>query len=102
MSSLTQAIGDHPLVGEVRGAGLVMAVQLIQDKADKVFFDPAQKIPAAIAAVAYELGLIIRPLPSVGALALSPPLVLTREMADVIVTRFQSAIENGLAEIPVS
>lgn len=99
MNALKHALSDHPHVGEIRGAGLVCAVQLVADRHDKVFFNPAVKAPAKVSEAAYRRGLIVRPLPSVGALALSPPLTLSRDEADRIVAALIPAIDEGLAEL---
>ncbi len=96
MSRLQAELGDHPHVGEIRGVGLLGAVQLVEDKPSRKLFDPARKIPAAVAEAAYAAGLIVRPLPSIGALAFSPPLTLTLAEADEIVARFLPAFEAAL------
>ena len=41
---MSEALADHPHVGEVRGEGLLCAVELVEDKADRGFFDPSQKV----------------------------------------------------------
>ncbi|MGB8623304.1 MAG: aspartate aminotransferase family protein [Paracoccaceae bacterium] len=74
---------DHPLVGEVRGAGLIAGLELVADKATKRPFDPIGKVGAAAFGFGHEEGLIIR---NVGdTLALCPPLILTEDDAAEIV-----------------
>ena len=46
-AQLRSRFADHPLVGEVRGVGLVGAVELVEDKATRKNFDPAQKVGIA-------------------------------------------------------
>ena len=67
---------DHPLVGEVRGVGLIAAVELVRDKASKASFDPKQGVGALFAARAQEHGLILRALGDT--VAFCPPLIITR------------------------
>lgn len=54
----------------------------------------ADKVPAIMAAACLKEGLIARPLPSIGALALSPPLVVTQNDVDLIVNRLTKALET--------
>ena len=84
-ASLNQALDSHRHVGEVRGQGLLAAIQLMECSDAKRFLDPTKKLAAKVSQVCYEKGLIIRPLPSVNALALSPPLILNRNQVDQIV-----------------
>ena len=84
-ASLTQALGDHRHVGEVRGEGLLAAVEFVADKADRVFFDPAEKIAPRLAAAHLQQGDIARAIPQGDILGFAPPLCLTRAEADVIV-----------------
>ena len=55
---LAQAFGEHPFVGDIRGRGLFMALELVQDRARKTPFDPALKVHAAVRreAMAREIG----------------------------------------------
>jgi len=85
--SLQLALADHPNVGEIRGEGLLAAIQLMADSENKIFLDAQEKMAAKVSEACYRFGLIIRPLPSVNTLALSPPLTLTCEQADQIVER---------------
>ena len=49
---MANALADHPHVGEVRGEGMLCAVELVEDKAKRTFFDPAKKAgPTAVAAM---------------------------------------------------
>jgi len=55
-----RALADHPLVGEVRGLGLIGAVELVADKATRRNFDPSQGVAAYAVERATEHGLILR------------------------------------------
>ncbi|KZZ41164.1 MAG: aminotransferase [Saccharospirillaceae bacterium] len=82
---------DH--VGEVRGLGLLAGVQLVVDKERAELPDPAIKWPAKVVAEMRKSGVIARPLPGVGSLALSPPLIISREQLQRIVDVMAHAIE---------
>lgn len=93
---LRARFGDHPLVGEVRGVGLIGAVQLMADKAEKRGFDPAQGVGARCAEFAHERGLIVRPLPGDG-IAFSPPLIISQAEVDEMLDRFGLALADTTA-----
>lgn len=85
--NLRAAVGDHPLVGEVRGLGLMAGVELVADKAAKKAFDPALGVGKRLAVLLMEEeGLICRPI--VNTLAFSPPLVASEAELDQMVSRF--------------
>ncbi len=86
-SELRRRFADHPLVGEVRGIGLIGAIELVADKTTHANFDPAAKIGARLAKICEGNGVISRGLPG-DALAFSPPLIISEseihEMLDVV------------------
>ncbi len=98
-------LADHPLVGEVRGIGLVAAVELVKDKATKEPFDPAGAVGIYLSEQAQKHGLIVRALGDV--IPFSPPLIMTGEEIDEMLTRFGKALNDteawvrkeGLAEV---
>ncbi len=92
---LKERLGSHTHIDEIRGQGLLAGIQLVADKANRQLFDPAEKIPAKVSAACLAAGLVIRPLPSVGALALSPPLTIQPQDIDHIV----DCIELGLDKV---
>jgi L-2,4-diaminobutyrate transaminase len=85
LDRLHQELDDHPLVGEIRGRGLLFAVELIADKSRKQRFDPGLKVGQHFAAICLEHGLIARPMPGGDILGFAPPLVLTEAESDLIV-----------------
>lgn len=89
-----QSLLNLPLVGEVRGKGLIAAVQLVTDKGTRETHDPALKIPHQIAAKMRENGVIVRPLPSIGALAISPPLTISTAEIDELVQALTDTISS--------
>jgi len=92
--SLAQSVGDHPIVGEVRGEGLLAAVEMVEDKADRRLFDPARKVGPQVAAALLERGVIARAMPQGDILGFAPPLCLTKAEADVIVDAVKGAVEH--------
>ncbi|MCP5155852.1 MAG: aminotransferase class III-fold pyridoxal phosphate-dependent enzyme [Ectothiorhodospiraceae bacterium] len=91
---LAEALGDHPLVGEVRGAGLLACVELVADRARRIGFDPALGVGRRVAAACRERGLIVRPLPAGDMIGFSPPLVITPEEVDEVVSRARAAVDD--------
>ncbi len=83
--TMSEALIDHPNVGDVRGEGLLCAVELVEEKDGRKFFDPAKKIGTRVAAALAERKIIARPMPQGDILGFAPPLCLSREEADKIV-----------------
>ncbi len=96
---LIEAASDHPNVGEVRGAGLMAAVEFVEDKNDRRFFDPSRAIGIQVATALAERGVIGRAMPQGDILGFAPPLCLTREEADIIVDATCGAIEAVMSRM---
>ncbi len=92
-AAMRDALADHPLVGEVRGEGLLCAVELVEDKAERRFFDPARQTGAQAVAALLERGVIARAMPQGDIIGFAPPLCLTRAEADVVVAKTCEAVE---------
>ena len=98
-------LADHPLIGEVRGIGLVAAVELVKDKATKEPFDPAGTVGIYLSKQTQKHGLLVRALGDI--IAFSPPLIMTGEEIDEMLARFGKALDDteawvckeGLAEV---
>ncbi|MBB3542935.1 aspartate aminotransferase family protein [Rhizobium sp. BK399] len=91
---LAKAVGSHRHVGEVRGDGLMAAVEFVEDRDDRRFFDASRKIGPQIAAALLARGVIGRAMPQGDILGFAPPLCLTREEADIVVRAAAEAIET--------
>ncbi len=90
---LAKAVGGHKNVGEVRGEGMLAAVEFVEDRDDRKFFDPAKKIGPQVAAALAERGVIGRAMPQGDILGFAPPLCLTREEADTVVAKTAEAVK---------
>ena len=82
---------DHPLVGEVRGVGLIGGVELVQDKATKAAFDAKLGVGLNFQDRAQEEGLLIRAIGDT--IALCPPLVIVEAEIDELLGCFERALE---------
>ncbi len=87
-------LADHPLVGEVRGVGLVAGVELVADKARRTPFTPALAVAPKVVALCQKHGLIVRPLGNT--IAVSPPLVITAEEIDMLIARLSAALDEAV------
>jgi L-2,4-diaminobutyrate transaminase len=96
---LHDTFDDHPLVGEVRGVGLLAALDFTADKATKALFDPVGKIGPKVSAAALEEGLIARAMPHGDILGFAPPLVISRDEVDEVVAMTKRAVDRVHASL---
>jgi adenosylmethionine-8-amino-7-oxononanoate aminotransferase len=89
---------DLPIVGDVRGQGLIAAVEIVKDKASKEMFPAELQISLKVWEKALANGVITRVAGS-NSIALCPPLIITREQIDELVTTLRRAIEEVAAEL---
>lgn len=90
---LSSTLADHDMVGDVRGEGLMAAVECVADRDKRTLFDPAKKIGPRVSAACLERGLIARAMPEGDILGLAPPLCLTEQEAKIIVDVVKDAID---------
>ncbi|RDD70888.1 aspartate aminotransferase family protein [Paracoccus versutus] len=90
------ALGDHPNVGEIRGEGMLCAVELVRDRDTRGFFDPAEGIGGKVVAAMLRRGVIARAMPQGDIIGLAPPLCLTEAEAEVIVDATAAALRETL------
>jgi L-2,4-diaminobutyrate transaminase len=93
---LADALAGHAHVGEVRGDGLMAAVEFVEDRDDRRFFDPARKVGPAIAAALLDRGVIGRAMPQGDILGFAPPLCLTEAEADTVIAAAADAVKSVL------
>lgn len=96
---LREAFSDHPAVGEVRGVGLLAAMEFVADKQRKAPFDPDLKLGQAVAAACLNQGLIVRAMPHGEILGFAPPLVIDRKEVDIVVDRVARALRSVESEV---
>ena len=97
-SELRRRFGDHPLVGEVRGVGLIAAVELVADKAKRANFDPKAKVMARMQKLLDEHGVIGRVVAG-ESICFSPPLIISRAETDEMLDRVSRALEALTVEL---
>lgn len=94
-AQMQAALADHPNVGEIRGEGMLCAVELVADRTARRHFDPAQAMGAKVVAAMLKRGVIARAMPQGDILGFAPPLCLTEAEADTIV----GVTAEALAEV---
>jgi L-2,4-diaminobutyrate transaminase len=99
--SLQETFAGLPIVGEVRGVGLMAAIEFVADPATKKRFDPSLKIGARVSKAARDLNLIARAMPHGDILGFAPPLVITESEVDQIVGLAHKAVLSVMDELKV-
>jgi len=90
-----RALGNHPLVGEARGLGLIGGLELVADKTTKRSFAVQHGVGARAVQFAEAEGLIVRSV--IGdVLTLSPPLIITEPEIDELFDRLGRALDKTL------
>ncbi len=88
---------EHPLVGEVRGVGLIAAVELVTDKQAKVAMQPPGSMAAAAFGLIQKNGVISRAIGD--ALAFCPPLIVEKDHIDTIVEATRAGLDSLQASL---
>ncbi|MCC0042845.1 MAG: aspartate aminotransferase family protein [Brucellaceae bacterium] len=94
--AMKDALGGHAHVGDVRGEGLLCAVEFVEDRETRKFYDPSQKIGPQVSAALLAMGVIARAMPQGDILGFAPPLCLTRAEADEVVGKAAEAVKEVL------
>lgn len=99
---LNERFGNHPHVGDIRGRGLFMGVELVADRSTKAPFEPQRKLNAKIKKAAMARGLIVYPMGgtidgiSGDHVLLAPPFIVDAAVIDAIVDRLGDAMDDAL------
>ncbi|MEN8892877.1 aspartate aminotransferase family protein [Planktotalea arctica] len=94
--AMRDALTDHPNVGEIRGEGMLCAVELVKERETPTFFDASDKIAPQIVGNMLEHGVIARAMPQGDILGFAPPFSLTRDQADEVVAATLASITEIL------
>ncbi|TQS73877.1 aspartate aminotransferase family protein [Rhodobacteraceae bacterium] len=95
-AAMKDALGDHPNVGDVRGEGMLCAVEFVHDRDGRKFFDADEKVGAKLAAALLAEGVIARAMPQGDILGFAPPLCLSQAEADMVVDATAKAVKATL------
>jgi L-2,4-diaminobutyrate transaminase len=99
--ALAEAVKDSPIIGEVRGVGMLAAIEFVADPENKVRFDASHKVGAKVSAACLANGLIARAMPHGDILGLAPPLITTLDEINEIagiVRKSVSTVGDDLAK----
>ena len=97
MQERLREFAGHPLVGEVRGMGLIAAVELVADKASKARFEPPGKVGLYACNKGHEHGLVTRNIQD--SICFCPPMIITERQIDEVIARFAACLEDTAAWI---
>lgn len=101
-AALEERFGNHRHVGDVRGRGLFLGVELVADRAGKAPFDPAHRLHAKVKQTAMDVGLMCYPMGGTADgcsgdhVLLAPPFILEDAQVEEIVDKLDRAIAAAL------
>jgi len=101
--ALRRVFRDHPHVGDVRGRGLLVGLELVEERESKAPFDPARRLHARVKAEAFARGLIVYPMGGTldgrrgDHVLIAPPFIATESDIDETVARLAAAVQAALA-----
>ena len=96
-------LGQHPHVGDIRGRGLLIGIEIVKDRSTKEPFETERKLPGRIKAAAMAEGLMVYPMGGTidglsGAhVLLAPPYIIDGSHVEAIVDRLSKALDTALA-----
>lgn len=85
-------LADSPIVGDIRGVGLMLGVEIVQDKATRAPFAPSRQAGPSFDRIAYRNGLIVRCMGDT--LGMSPPLIVNESDVDEIADKFATSLRS--------
>ena len=95
-AQMQAALGDHQHVGEIRGEGMLCAVELVRDRDTRGLYDAGEGMGGKVVAAMLKRGVIARAMPQGDIIGLAPPLCLTRAEADTIIGVTAEAVAEVL------
>ena len=90
-------LASHPLVGEVRGSGLIAGLELVEDKTTRRPFDPQLQVGSKVFAAGHEHGLIVRAIGDT--IALCPPMIITEAQVQEVIARLRKTLDQTAAQL---
>ena len=93
-TQMRAALADHPHVGEVRGEGMLCAVELVKDRDTREFFDASENVGPRVASALLGHGVIARGMPQGDILGFAPPFCLSRDEADEVVEKTAKSLSQ--------
>jgi len=90
-SKLRETLDGHPLVGEVRGVGLIGAIELVQDRKTRRHFEPLGRVGGICRDICFANDLVMRAVRD--AMVFSPPLIISKDEIDEFVRRTKHCID---------
>lgn len=104
-ASLTERFGNHRHVGDIRGRGLFRGLELVQDRATRVPFDPAVALNARVKKAAMGLGLMCYPMGGTidgrqgDHILLAPPFIIDDDHVALITDKLGRAVDQAIASL---
>jgi L-2,4-diaminobutyrate transaminase len=95
---LREEFADHPHVGEVRGLGLIGAIDIVKDREDRSTFDPDLKLPLRLFRGILDKGVIARAA-GVSGIAMCPPYVVEPAEIDTIIGAIHETVDEVISEV---
>ncbi|NSZ55833.1 aspartate aminotransferase family protein [Agrobacterium vitis] len=99
LNRLKAEFEQNPIVGELRGVGMMAAIEFVADRGSKLSFDPALKVGGRISQAARDRNLIARAMPHGDILGFAPPLVMTEAEIDEMVAIAKAAVDEVLKQL---
>jgi len=94
---LHEALDDNPMVGEIRGVGLIGAIELVAEKRTRRFFEKRGRVGQICRDFCFENDLIMRAVRDT--MVFSPPLIISELEVDLLVARAALAIEQTYQKV---
>jgi len=105
---LENTFGDHPHVGDIRGRGLMLGLELVADRADKAPFDSRLSVHARLKRAAMARGLMCYPMGGTldgrrgDHVMLAPPFIIDESHMEALVSRLSGALDDALDSLPAA
>jgi hypothetical protein len=102
LALLQEAFGEHPLVGDIRGRGLFLGIELVRDRKTKAGFEGGKQLPDQLRLAAMEAGLICYPGSidvqgrTVPHIMMAPPMIVEEQHMQECIAKLQTVFEKTL------